>query len=376
MLATLVAVVLAMAGGAAASPEQVMSLLEAEKYSEALREGKTAVEGAPSSAEAHHAYGVVLHSVFRRGEAARQLERAHQLAPDDAAIAVDLGWVLAETGKLDRARALAAGAKGGGAAADALIAWLDRDAKLRAEPKTPPPPGGASAYVAQVMEKLARGEIDGFLRDDIDRAVLDRWVREVGGSSGSADEFIAGMTKGIREAASARGAGFSLRGHEIGGESAREGGPTVVTVAMLVESRATDQQIAMFERAVVDPSLPVPMDPTLAKVLRGLEPADRKATLGALAQHSTVSEVQLEFEVTRGAAGGWKVVDVREPDSGLRLSQVAGMTRDLADRGLVDVPKRRNRAYEIGQSVGRLLGSLLVLALFVALWRRHRRRKG
>ncbi len=374
MLAMLVAVV--MAGGAAASPEQVMKLLEAEKYSDALREGKKSVEGAPASAEAHHAYGVVLHTVLRRGEAARELERAHQLAPDDAAIAVDLGWVLAETGKLDRARALAASARGGGGSAAAeLIAWLDRDARLRTGPKTQPPPGGASAYVAQVMDKLARGDIEGFLRDDIDRAVLDRWARDVVGSADATDEVIAGMVKGLREAASARGAGFSLRGYEVGGESPRADGPTVVTVVMLVESSATDQQIAMFERAIVDPSLPVPMDPTLAKVLRGLEPADRKATLGALAQHTTVSEVALEFEVTRGAPA-WKVTDVQEPDSGMRLSQIAGMTRELADRGLVDVPKPRNRAYEIGQAVGRLLGSLAVIALIVVLWRRSRRRKG
>jgi hypothetical protein len=374
MLAMLVAVVIAMAG-AAASPDQVLKLLQAEKYSEALREGKKLVDGAPASADAHHAYGVVLHTVLRRGEATRELERARQLAPDDAAIAVDLGWALAETGQLDRARSIAAGAKGTGAAADELVAWLEREARLRAGSKAESPAGSASRYVAQVMEKLARGEIEGFLRDDIDRAVLDGWAREFGGQ-GEMDELLAGMVKGLREAASARGSGFALRGHEVGAESGGAHGLTVVRVALLTESRATDQQIAMFERAAVDPSLPVPMDPALARVLRALEPADRKATLGALARYPTVNEVALEFEVRRGAGGEWKVADVREPDSGMRLSQIAGLTRDLADRGLVDVPKRRNRAYEMGRAVGQLLGGLLVIALIVVLWRKSRRRKG
>jgi len=85
-----------------------ISLFTAGKYSDALREGKAAVEHEPSSAAAHYQYGVVLRNVYRRAEAVRELERARQLAPADRAIAVELGWALAELGELDRARAIAA----------------------------------------------------------------------------------------------------------------------------------------------------------------------------------------------------------------------------------------------------------------------------
>ncbi len=375
MLAVLVAVVLAMAGGAAMSPEEVLALVDADKYSDALREGKKAVELAPESARARLAYGVVLRRVFRRGEAVKELERARTLAPDDGEVTVELAWALAETGKLERARALAAVAskRWPEQAAD-LQAWLDREQRMRSGPGESFPPGSAPAFVAGVMRKLADHQVEAVLREDFDRAFLDRWAADSEVSSRSTDEFIDGLSDELERVMKERSHGASLHGYEVAAVPIARDGKTYVAVGLLVEARPNASQLAMFEKAAADPSLPVPMDANLARVLRGLEPADRPATLAGLGAQTVSSDVGIEFELS-GKAGAWKVSDVLETGGGLRLSGIMETIHTLMKRGVVERPRQRSRAYQIGQAVGRLLGSLLVIALIVALWRRSRRRK-
>ena len=375
MLAALVAVVLAMAGGTAASPEQVLALLAGEKYSEALREGKQAVDADPTSARARLAYGIVLRTVFRRGEAVQELERARTLAPDDGEVTVELAWALAETGKMDRARALAAVAskRWPDKTAD-LEAWLDREQRIKNGAAESFPPGSAPAFVAGVMRKLTAHKVDEVLREDFDRAFIDRWAADSEVSSASSEEFIAGLSDELEKVMKERSHGASLHGYEVAAAASEKGGKTYVAVGLLVDARPNASQLAMFEKAAADPSLPVPMDPNLARVLRGLEPADRPATLAGLGAQTVSSDVAIEFELS-GKAGAWKITDVVETAGGLRLSGIMQTIHTLMKRGVVEQPRKRNRAYEIGQAVGRLLGSLLIIALVVALWRRHRRRR-
>lgn len=355
-----------------------ISLFTGGQYGEALREGKAAVDRQPEAAAAHYEYGVVLRNVYRRSESLRELERAHQLAPADTAIAVELGWVLAEVGELDRARAIAADVaqKSAAEAAD-LQAWLAREARFRAGPKQAFPAGSASAFVAQAMDKLTHRRIKDVLQQDVDRTVLDRWAADSGSPSATAtDEFVSGIAGGIEGALEARSAGLHLIGYEVAAVGAERAGRTYLTVDLLVESRATPQQLAIFEKALADPSLPVPMDPTMSKVLRGLDPAERKLSLAALGAAATTSDLALEFELA-GAGGAWKITEVSENDSGLKLSRIVEMTRTLGRRGVVDIPepRPRNRAYEIGKAVGHLVGILLVVALLIAFARRRRRRR-
>jgi tetratricopeptide (TPR) repeat protein len=355
-----------------------ISLFTAGKYSDALREGKAAVEHEPSSAAAHYQYGVVLRNVYRRAEAVRELERARQLAPADRAIAVELGWALAELGELDRARAIAAElAQSSAADAADLEAWLAREVRFRAGPKASFPAGSPSAFVAQVMDKLSRHRIRDVLEEDVDRSVLDRWAADSGSPSATAtDEFVSGIAGGIEGALAARAAGLRLIGYEVAGVGAERAGRTYVTVDLLVESRSTPEQRAVLEKAVADPSLGVPMDPTMAKVLRGLDPADRALSLTALSASDTTSDLALEFELA-AAAAGWKITDVSENDSGLRLSRLVEMTRTLGRHGVIDLPepRRHGRAYQIGYAVGQLVGVVLVIAFFIWLLRRSRRRR-
>lgn len=374
MLALLIAV--AMAGDVAASPEQVLALLDAGKYSHALREGKQAVELAPGSARAHHAYGVVLRAVFRRGEAVRELERARTLAPDDGDIAVELGWALAETGKLDRARALAAVAvtRWPDKAAD-LQAWLEREKRIRNGPDRAFPPGSPSEFVARVMRKLTDRKIEEVLRDDFDPGFVDRWASDGKVSSSGRDQFIAGMAREMEKVMAQRSHGARLHGYEIAPEAAERDGRTYVSVGLLIDSRPTAAQLEMFERAAADPSLPLPMDENLGKVLRGLDPADRAATLAALGTHIASSDVAVEFELG-GRTGAWTITDVIETAGGLRLSRIMEVVNELFERGALPEPERPSRAYRIGQAVGRLIGTLAVVALIIALvvrWRRRRR---
>ena len=374
MLAVLIAV--AMAGDvAAASPEQVLALLDGQKYSDALREAKQAVALQPKSARAHFAYGVVLRAVFRRGEAVDELERARTLAPDDGEVLIELGWALAETGKLERARGLAAVAmKRWPDMAAELDAWLDRERRIKSGPTEAFPAGSPSAFVAGVMRKLADHQVEAVLREDFDRTFLDRWAADSEVSAASTDEFIAGLSDEIASAMKERSHGASLQGYEVAAAPTERDGKTYLAVGLLVAARPNASQLAMFEKAAADPSLPVPMDENLARVLRGLEPADRPATLAALGAQTVSSDVAIEFELS-GKAGGWKITDVVETGGGLRLSSLMQTVHTLMKRGVVEQPRRKSRAYQIGEAVGRLLGSLLVIALVVALWRRHRRRR-
>jgi tetratricopeptide (TPR) repeat protein len=374
MLAVLIAV--AMAGDvAAASPEQVLALLDGQKYSDALREAKQAVEVHPKSARAHFAYGVVLRAVFRRGEAVDELERARTLAPDDGEVLIELGWALAETGKLERARGLAAVAmKRWPDRAAELDAWLDREQRIKSGPTEAFPAGSPSAFVAGVMRKLADHKVEEVLRDDFDRAFMDRWAAESMVSSSGTEEYIAGLADELEEVMKRRSHGASLQGYEVAAAPTERDGKTYVAVGLLVAARPNASQLAMFEKAAADPSLPVPMDENLARVLRGLDPADRKASLAALGAQTTSSDLAIEFELS-GRDGGWKITDIIETAGGMRLSGIMKTVRALVDRGVVAAPRQRDRAYQIGQAVGRLLGSLLVIALVVALWRRHRRRR-
>jgi tetratricopeptide (TPR) repeat protein len=373
MLAVLIAV--AMATEVAASPEQVLALLDGQKYSDALREGKLAVELQPKSARAHFAYGVVLRAVFRRAEAALELERARTLAPDDGEVTVELGWVLAETGKLERARGLAAAAltRWPDLAAD-LDAWLDREQRIKNGPTEAFPAGSPSAFVAGVMRKLADHKIAEVLRDDFDRSFMDRWAAESMVSSSSTEEYIAGLAGELEEVMDRQSHGASLHGYEVAAEPAVRDGRTYVTVALLIDSRPNPTQLEMFEKAAADPSLPVPMDENLARVLRGLDPADRKASLAALGAQTSSSDLAIEFELS-GREGGWKITDVIETAGGMRLSGIMKTIRTLVDRGVVKQPRQRSRAYQIGEAVGRVLGGLLVAALVIALVRRARRRR-
>lgn len=373
MLAVLIAV--ALAGDVAASPEQVLALLDAGKYSDALREGKQAAELDDGSARAHYAYGVVLRAVFRRGEAVQELERAQTLAPDDGDVVVELGWALAEIGKLERSRALAAVAKRRwpDKAVD-LAAWLEREQRIRTGPAAAFPPGSPSGFVAEVMRKLSDGKFEEVLRRDFDRGFMERWAGDSEVSPADLDEYIGGLSRQFEEMMEQRTHGASLHGYEVAAAATERDGRTYVGVALLVDSRPTATQLEMFEKAAADPSLPVPMDPNLAKVLRGLDPADRTASLAALGAQTVSSDVAVEFELG-GRAGAWTITDIVETAGGLRLSRIMEVVQSLMKRGVVEQPRERNRAYQIGQAVGRLLGSLLVIGLIVALWRRSRRRK-
>ena len=249
MLAVLIAV--AMAGDVtAASPEQVLALLDGHKYSDALREAKQAVELQPSSARAHYAYGVVLRAVFRRGEAVEELERARTLAPDDGEVLVELGWALAETGKLDRARGLVAVARTRWPTLAAeLGAWLDREQRIRSGPTGAFPAGSPSAFVAGVMGKLAAHRVEEVLRDDFDRAFIERWAADSKVSSASTDEYIDGLADSIEEVMKRRSHGASLHGYEVAGEPAAREGRTHVTVGLLIDSRPSPAQLEIFEKA-------------------------------------------------------------------------------------------------------------------------------
>jgi len=227
------------------------------------------------------------------------------------------------------------------------------------------------------MDKLSRHRIRDVLEEDVDRSVLDRWAADSGSPSATAtDEFVSGIAGGIEGALAARAAGLRLIGYEVAGVGAERAGRTYVTVDLLVESRSTPEQRAVLEKAVADPSLGVPMDPTMAKVLRGLDPADRALSLTALSASDTTSDLALEFELA-AAAAGWKITDVSENDSGLRLSRLVEMTRTLGRHGVIDLPepRRHGRAYQIGYAVGQLVGVVLVIAFFIWLLRRSRRRR-
>ena len=374
MLAVLIAV--AMAGDVtAASPEQVLALLDGHKYSDALREAKQAVELQPKSGRAHFAYGVVLRAVFRRGEAAVELERARTLSPDDGEVLIELGWALAETGKLERARGLAAVARTRWPELAAeLDAWLDREQRIKSGPTEAFPAGSPSAFVAGVMAKLADHKVEAVLRDDFDRAFMERWAADSKVSSSSTEEYIAGLADEIEEVLQQRSHGASLHGYEVAAEPAVRDGRTYLTVGLLIDSRPSPAQLEMFDKAAADPSLPVPMDANLARVLRDLDPADRKASLAALGAQTTSSDLAIEFELS-GRDGAWKITDIIETASGMRLSGIMKTVRALVDRGVVPAPRQRSRAYQIGQAVGRLLGGLLVAGLLIALLRRARRRR-
>lgn len=356
--------------------QAALVLFDAGKYSEALRAGKQAVGATPSSAGAHHAYGFVLRRAFRRREALKELERAHQLSPEDAVIAVELAWVLAETGDLERARSVTAhAAQSAPGEAREVQEWLDREQRIKNGPDEVFPPGSASGFVAQVMRKLVRHRVEDVFRDDFDRAFLERWAAESTIPSSSTDEFITRLAGELEEVMEKRSAGASLHGYEVASEPTERDGRTYVDVGLLMDSRFNSTQLETFKKWAADPSLPVPMNEDLATVLRGLDPADRLTTIAALGEQTTTGDLAIQFELT-GKSGAWKITDVVQPGSGTRLSSMMGVVRTLVKRGAVEAPSPRNRAYEKGKAVGQLLGSLLVVALFIALWRRNRRRKG
>ena len=366
-------------GEAAAAPpgEDAVALMEAGKFSSALSAARKAVDDQPSSASAHYVYGYVLRSVFRRREAVAELERAHQLAPEDGDVAVQLAWTLAETGELERARGIAdqAAKRGAGEAAE-LQTWVDR-ARGAAGERRPAPAGSPAAFLTGVMEKLERHKVRDVLKNDVDRAMLDRWAADSGSPSATAtDEFVDGVASGLEEAIAARSTGATLRRYEVADSAAERAGRTYVSVTLLIDSRVTPQQIKLFRSWVADPSLPVPIDPNLQSVLRGLDPADREISLEALAAQSIISEVTIEFELA-GAAGRWKIADVVEKDSGFRLSRMVEMIFALSKRGVVDLPKpkRQSSAYQIGYTLGRLIVPIGLIVLVVSLVRRRRRRQ-
>jgi tetratricopeptide (TPR) repeat protein len=70
------------------------------------REFQRAIELDPTLARAHHWYATYLIEVGRHSEALAEIERARQLNPSSTPILADKGFILAEAGKTEEARAL------------------------------------------------------------------------------------------------------------------------------------------------------------------------------------------------------------------------------------------------------------------------------
>lgn len=354
--------------------EESLELLDAGKYSAALRSAERAVRRWPSSPTAHYEYGVVLRVVFRRADAMQELERARALQPDNGDVVVELAAVAAELGDLERARALLAEPPAGESEWFADVkAHIDRQARMRNGPRATFTPGSPSAFVAGVMRKLAEHEIEEVLRDDVDRAFTDRWAADSMVRSSSTDDYIEGLAGEVEQVMERQSAGFVVRGYDVAAAATVRDGRTVVAVTLLVDARNTPMQLELLAKAAADPSLPLPMDPEVMKVLRGLDPADRKLSLAAAGARTVSSEIPIEFELV-GRTGAWKVADVIGTDTGQRLSEIMGVFRALVKRGVVPEPAQRSLAYRIGEGVGAVLLGLLVAGFLIGAVRMARRR--
>lgn len=293
--------------GSEVSPSDVAALAKTGKFSEALREGKRLVDREPDSADAHHAYGFVLAKVFRYEEAAGELARARTLAPDRGDVASEYALTLAQSGRTDEAREVAA---------EVARRWPEMsrdlqphieglDRKGRQARNAALPAGSGSAFAAAVMGKLAEGRTEEFLRDDVDPASL----AQLASGSSSVDLAVIAAVMVASFNLSLNVDATDLRGYEVVPETREASGRTVVTVLLFTARRVAAEGIPAMERALASPQAKVPLYSWVAERLRALDPADRRASLVALAAHPVGTDIPIELELT-GGHGAWKVADM------------------------------------------------------------------
>ena len=366
----------------AATPDEVRALAAEHRYSEAMRAGRALVASKPRLAAAHAAYGAALSAVMRDAEAAAELARARKLAPGDGKLAVDHAVALAMSGGMEGARRIGA---------EVAERWPDRSFELTLlfeleDPETwrasnaQLPPGSAPHVAARVMDTIADGRLEELLRDDVDRAALSR----LKGASGLADDRVISLAvAAIRGGVEASGSG-RLVGYRVGSESRdASGGLVAVDVALAVELPIARADLEAIEKALEDGSRIPQLPDDLAAVLRSLEPADRKASLLALAAHPRHSTIPMVLEL-RQVSGGWKVADVTIGLAGLRASgELAKAVAGAAPVGH-EASRRRQEPQRddaidsrnaIAQATGSAVAAILVIGLVVTLVRRRRSRR-
>jgi len=72
-----------------------------------------------------------------------------------------------------------------------------------------------------------------------------------------------------------------------------------------------------METALANPAVKIPLYPFTVEMLRALDPADRHASLVAIADHPPTIDMPIDVELS-GGPGSWKVADLTLQD--LRLS--------------------------------------------------------
>lgn len=300
--------------GSEVSPADVSALARTGKFSEALRAGKRLVERAPGTAEAHDVYGVVLARVRRFDEAAAEFARARQLAPDNGQIAKDHAAALAESGRMAEARAVAAEvARRWPAVSRELQPIIDElDEEARQAKNASLAAGSAPAFVAQLLDKVARGDLEDVVRSDLDRASLGRTC----GADTDPGLCARVATAGFLTSVSLQGP-TKIRGYEVSPDTREVNGRTVVEVELFSVRTIDSKDIPALEAALAKPGAPVPLFPDDAVMLHALDPADRRASLVAIAAHPTAADLPIALELT-GAPGAWKLADVVVED--IRLS--------------------------------------------------------
>jgi tetratricopeptide (TPR) repeat protein len=327
--------------------QRIAELAKGKQPSEALRVAEEAVARFPDDAALHLAYGGMLAAVLDDDRAIVQFRRATELAPD-AALAwrglAELYLVRAKgddgAAALARARAL----EPDDPDLERLQGQLDTLRQFRASVSPDAfPAGSAARVVADMVVLFQQGRGEDALRRHLDGDFFVRATGRVGD-----DETLRGIVSGMKQR-------YEATSHLLGVTVASGPNDAEVVVQVLSETKADDAQRELLLRVLDSDKASAFFPPDILETYHALGPVDR----GAMFERMLSGVKVLAYRVELLKRSDWRVVDVVMNDGETRLS---GILKKMVADGLVSADGRVDRE-SYSYRVGRLCGEGLVVVI-------------
>jgi hypothetical protein len=371
-------------------PARLASHIGEGRLSQALALGAEAVSRHPDDARLRYLHGLGLCMSLQMDEAAAQLERARELAPGDASIAMALARTHAARGELDRAEAVARQAAAHHRDAAVLAEILATEQRIRQGRKVGLEPAGAARAADRFFAEIAAGGLGSALLRHVAPDAIDRVIHAISGqrdpvSQADRRTFIDSTAAILARAWDNEFGGRDDRyiGYEVQAEEPADSGDVIALGTMLLVkdygalgASELGQRLARGDAAGVDSES--------ARAYRGLDPAEQNAFLARLSRVRRSIHVPLAVQLGKDQAGAWKVRDVWFGDPPVYVSELAERSWALSGSasgsssgpasGSAGAPGRRGWYWNLAWTAAKLVGLVLFLAAIIFVLRRKRHR--
>lgn len=360
--------------------DRLQALLDAKRYSEALRRSADWVALFPDDAALHIYRGLLLSLVNDHEGARRELERAIELDAKRPFAWELLGDARMSLDDPDGARAAyekSLALESPNAEVEASLRELDEWDRLARVAPSEPPRRSPAHVVWSLAEDLAarRGEAVWAAFDEkTAETLLDRLGVHGDARRRERPRIVDGLMTGLSRR-------FTVLGWEIAGEQV-DGDRARVTVRLLMRDTYREEMVALTMRAIDSPRAGQVISADVLELYRGLDRADRRAALQRQVGRSRRKIALLHLDLVRRERH-WAITDLAYEQPGearITLAAFADTVKDSlqisrAAAAIGGRPREpRSRAYRAGRVVGQLLvlGGLLAVALHYVRKRRGR----